>query len=58
MKAWEDHCASNGKPDSHAKAKEILYVHIFLSVCYDDLVSLTVLDWLVPSSTASSRLKA
>ncbi|KAN0084619.1 Protein of unknown function (DUF3759) domain containing protein [Tylopilus felleus] len=23
-KAWEDHCAKNGKPDSHAKAKEIL----------------------------------
>jgi hypothetical protein len=24
-KAWEDHCAKNGKPDSHAKAKEFLY---------------------------------
>ncbi|KAJ7752613.1 hypothetical protein B0H16DRAFT_1418950 [Mycena metata] len=23
-KAYEDHCAANGKPDSHAKAKEIL----------------------------------
>jgi hypothetical protein len=25
-KAYENHCAKNGKPDSHAKAKEILYV--------------------------------
>ena len=25
-KAYEDHVAANGKPDSHAKAKEILYV--------------------------------
>ncbi|KAL3477594.1 hypothetical protein BJX99DRAFT_225806 [Aspergillus californicus] len=24
MKAYEDHVARNGKPDSHAKAKEIL----------------------------------
>lgn len=24
MKAYEDHCAANGKPDSHAKAKEVL----------------------------------
>ena len=24
-KAYEDHVAANGKPDSHAKAKEILY---------------------------------
>ena len=24
MKAYEDHCAENGKPDSHAKAKEVL----------------------------------
>ncbi|KAH7929477.1 hypothetical protein BV22DRAFT_1002635 [Leucogyrophana mollusca] len=23
-KAWEDHCAANGKPDSHAKAKEFI----------------------------------
>ncbi|KAJ7132634.1 hypothetical protein C8R46DRAFT_1280836 [Mycena filopes] len=23
-KAYEDHCAKNGKPDSHAKAKEII----------------------------------
>ncbi|KAJ8596000.1 hypothetical protein M405DRAFT_837464 [Rhizopogon salebrosus TDB-379] len=23
-KAYEDHCAANGKPDSHAKAKELL----------------------------------
>ncbi|KAJ7046340.1 hypothetical protein C8F04DRAFT_1064011 [Mycena alexandri] len=23
-KAYEDHCAANGKPDSHAKAKEIM----------------------------------
>ncbi|THG97416.1 hypothetical protein EW145_g7621 [Phellinidium pouzarii] len=23
-KAWEDHCAANGKPESHAKAKEFL----------------------------------
>ena len=24
MKAYEDHCAANGKPDSHDKAKEVL----------------------------------
>ncbi|KAG6895204.1 hypothetical protein C0992_002595, partial [Termitomyces sp. T32_za158] len=24
-KAYEDHVATNGKPDSHAKAKEIMY---------------------------------
>jgi hypothetical protein len=24
-KAWENHCAANGKPDSHAKAKEFMY---------------------------------
>ncbi|KAI5124979.1 hypothetical protein M0805_007405 [Coniferiporia weirii] len=23
-KAYEDHCAANGKPDSHAKAKELI----------------------------------
>ena len=23
-KAYEDHCAKNGRPDSHAKAKEVL----------------------------------
>jgi hypothetical protein len=25
-KAWEDHCAKNGKPASHSKAKEIMQV--------------------------------
>ena len=25
-KAYEEHCARNGKPDSHAKAKELLYI--------------------------------
>jgi hypothetical protein len=25
-KAYENHCAENGRPDSHAKAKEILYI--------------------------------
>jgi len=24
MKAYEDHCAANGKPDSHAEAKELI----------------------------------
>jgi hypothetical protein len=23
-KAWENHCEANGKPESHAKAKELL----------------------------------
>lgn len=27
MKAYEEHCAKNGKPASHAKAKEIMYGH-------------------------------
>ena len=26
-KAYEKHCAENGKPDNHAKAKELLCVH-------------------------------
>ena len=30
-KAYENHCAANGKPDSHAKAKELMY--IFFRVC-------------------------
>jgi hypothetical protein len=34
-KAYEDHCAQNGKPDSHAKAKEILYV--LFCVCQGDM---------------------
>ena len=25
-KAYQDHCAKNGKPPTHAKAKELLYV--------------------------------
>jgi len=25
-KAYNDHCEKNGKPSSHAKAKEILYI--------------------------------
>lgn len=29
MKAYEDHVAENGHPDSHAKAKEIVYVNLF-----------------------------
>lgn len=28
MKAYEDHCAREGKPESHVKAKELLYVDI------------------------------
>jgi hypothetical protein len=28
-KAYESHVAKNGKPDSHSKAKEILYVSLF-----------------------------
>lgn len=30
-KAYEDHVAANGRPDSHAKAKEIAYA-LFISV--------------------------
>ena len=30
-KAYEDHCAANGKPDSHAKAKELLYILLRVS---------------------------
>lgn len=26
-KAWEKHCEQNGKPDSHAKAKEFMCVY-------------------------------
>jgi hypothetical protein len=34
-KAYEDHCAQNGRPDSHAKAKEVLYV--LFCVCRGDM---------------------
>jgi hypothetical protein len=29
-KAYENHCAKNGKPDSHAQAKELLYICLIL----------------------------
>jgi hypothetical protein len=29
-KAYEKHCAENGKPVSHAKAKEIAYIFLLL----------------------------
>jgi hypothetical protein len=32
MKAYDEHCAKNGKPSSHAKAKEIAY-YIYLILC-------------------------
>ena len=54
-KAYEEHCAKDGKPDSHAKAKEIVYV---LFVCVREIRILTLdtgLVLLVPSSTGRSR---
>ena len=53
-KAYEDHCARNGKPDSHAKAKEILYV-LFCMVGRYVLTFDTVPVLLVPPSTGWSR---
>ena len=38
-KAYEKHCAKEGKPDSHAKATEILYV---LFVCVGEICVLTL----------------
>ena len=50
-KAYQDHCERNGKPSSHAKAKEILYI-LFLSVSGRYVLTFdTVLVSLVSPST-------
>ena len=36
-KSYEDHVAQNGKPDSHEKAKEILYALIAVCMSHHDL---------------------
>jgi len=43
-KAYEDHCAKNGKPDSHAKAKEIFAG--LAGVAVDRLVETKGLDYI------------
>ncbi|KIK64546.1 hypothetical protein GYMLUDRAFT_40052 [Collybiopsis luxurians FD-317 M1] len=37
-KAYEKHVAANGKPDSHAKAKELLYVVAAFSGAFIDRI--------------------
>ena len=50
-KAYQDHCERNGKPESHAKAKELLYI-LFLSVSGRYVLTFdTVLVSLVSPST-------
>ena len=36
---YEKHCDANGKPSSHAKAKEILYVVLLLSASISDTIA-------------------
>ena len=54
-KAYQDHCKGNGKPGSHAKAKELLYI-LFLSVSGRYVLTLdTGPVSLVSPSTGLSR---
>ena len=49
-KAYQAHCAKHGKPPSHEKAKEILYILVFC-VCWKDLYSPSIqcrLGWCRP----------
>ncbi|KAF9064303.1 hypothetical protein BDP27DRAFT_1270232 [Rhodocollybia butyracea] len=43
-KAYENHCAANGKPDSHAKAKELIAA--FSGAFVDRLVETKGLDFI------------
>ncbi|KAJ7480745.1 hypothetical protein FB451DRAFT_1238341 [Mycena latifolia] len=43
-KAYEDHCKKNGKPDSHAKAKEIMAG--FAGLFVDRMVESKGLDYI------------
>ncbi|KOS17076.1 hypothetical protein ESCO_006029 [Escovopsis weberi] len=44
FKAYENHCAENGQPDDHAKAKEILAG--FIGAFLDREIETRGLDWL------------
>ena len=59
MKAYNDHVERNGQPASHAKAKEIMYVPMFVSLPLHacdpgrlglDLLELSSLAWLRPKA--------
>ncbi|KAG6861585.1 hypothetical protein C0995_014492 [Termitomyces sp. Mi166 len=45
-KAYEDHVAQNGKPESHAKAKEILQVAGFAGAFVDRMAETKGLDFI------------